>query len=282
MSRQLFINNANAVPAAAGGTTDPTEVTTARVAAFNADDWASGTVAFDEAFTGDKVVFVQGGASGEDAIISSIINMDDVEAVYEKEYVAPTAQVTALTAVEAPSDGTVAVRITRVDQGFRPEPSFSAEVQVKEGDTAANIATALAEAINNANQDFVTATTSTADIIITGNLEASFFTATQELAAEYEIDVTEPNFGTGTSDHVKNLEEIAWGGNYQNRIYLPIEPPRYTVDGETYDLFTILVRTNTTENIAKSNKYQEITIAVQSSATGIDLPVFFGFEETSA
>lgn len=278
MSRQLFINNADAVPAADPSITDPSEVPEATIVAFDADDFASGTLDLTTATDAKNVVFVQGGKTGDDAIISSIIPVDKVHFAKKVKYVAPVAQVTTVTAEEG--TGFAMIRLVRVDTGYQPYERLTAEVKLDDYADASAIATALANQINNSNHDFVTATTSGADLVLTGSEEASFETATDGEAAAWDIVATTArNEGTGTSKQVKNLEEIAWGANYYNRVYLPITPPSYVEDGSNYDITTIEVRTNTTANIAKSNMYQKIDFAVITGGTdpaGIDLEAFFG------
>ncbi|MEX0596192.1 MAG: hypothetical protein WD512_06790, partial [Candidatus Paceibacterota bacterium] len=186
----------------------------------------------------------------------------------------PVAQVTTVT--PATGTGEAIVRVVRADLGYQPHERVTSSVTIT-GKTKAEITDAFVTLINGDNQDFVTASKDGSDnLALTGAIGTSFETSTDELASTWTIAATTtPEPGTGTSAQVANLEEIAYGGNYINRIYLPITPPSYVVDGETYDLFTILVRTNTTPNISKSNKYLELRLAVQATASGIDLPEFF-------
>lgn len=272
MSKQLFINNATAVPAAAAGNTNPSDIAEARVAAFNADDFSSGTLDLTSAFTGDRVQFVQGGKGDNDAIISSIIEMDDVVEVVERAYVAPTAQATTIT--PATGTGTATIRVVKTSDGFQPQERVSINVQL-DGKTDAQIVDDFVAQFNSA-QSFLTASNSADELVLTGDIGVAFETALDDEASDWETDVTAPNFGSGSAEHIANLEEIAYGGNYTNRIYLPIKPESYAADS-TYDLFTVRVKTNTTPNIGgPGQKYQEIIIAVQATATGIDLPTFFG------
>lgn len=271
--RQLLINNATAVPAASGTVNDPTEVAEARVAAFNPEDYASGSLNLSLAYTGDTVEFVQGGKAGEEPLRTSLINVKDVVAVHEKTYVAPTAQVSTIT--PATGTGTATVRVVKVSNGYQPHERITIDV-VLDGKTATQIVDDFVAQFNAQSPNFVTAANNTDELELTGDLGISFETSLDNEAADWAIAAVAPNFGTGTSEMLKNMEEFAYGGNFTNRIYLPVNPPSYVVDGETYDLFTIQVKTNTTPNISKANEFQEITIAVQATATGIDLPTFFG------
>lgn len=287
MSRTLLINNADAVPAPDTTVTSPDEVAAARVAAFDVDNYPGGTLDLDAAFNGDRVQFVQGGQGDNDAIITSIIDVDDVKEVKEVDYIAPTAQVTTVTA-EA-GTGFATIRVVRADGSPRPHERITAEVEL-DNKTAAEIATEFANQLNAQSPDLVDVTTSTADIIITANLDyqdlntevggvLSFATATDGEASGWTVDATTtPNEGSGSGAQVAQMEEIAYGGDYTNRIYLPVQPPKYANEAENYKLVTFLVKTNTTPNIAKSNQYQEITIALYdgNATDGIDLATFFG------
>jgi len=279
MSKQLFINNATAVPAAAQGTTNPSAVDEARIAAFDADDFASGTLDLTAPFEGKHVQFVQGGEGENDSIISSIINLKDVEGVYEKPYAAPSAQAT--TVVPATGEGTATVRVVETSAGFKPHKRVTVSVSL-DGKSKAQITDAFVEQFEEHYPKFVTATNGASDnLVLTGDIGVSFETSLDDEAEDWDVSSVAPDFGSGTAEHIANLEQVAYGGNYPNRIYLPIKPPSYAEDS-TYDLFTIKVKTSTTSNIGgPGQEYQEIILAVQATATGIDLPVFFGFEEPS-
>lgn len=286
MSKQLLVNNANAVPAAAAGVESPADVAEGRIAAFNADDFSAGTLDLTSTTDAERIVFVQGGK--EDAIISPVFNVKDIQPsqLNEQEYVAPVNQVTTVTA--ATGSGFATVRVVQAggttdpyQGGFKPHQRITVEVKL-DGKTATAIAEELAKLINKARPGFVSASNSGADLVITGKLGVSFETQTDDEASGWAIAATTAmNEGTGTSLHIRNIEELAYGGNFTNRIYLPVQPESYVVDGETYDLFVVRVPTNTTANISSANKFLDVYLAVQATATGIDLPVFFGHEEES-
>ena len=280
MSKQLLVNNANAVPAAAAGVTSPADLEEGRIAAFDADNFAGGTLDLTAPVEAENIIFAQGAAEGEDPIMSQAFKVSDVKAeqVNEQEYVAPVAQTTTLT----PEAGTgfAYVRVVRVDAGFKPHERITVEVKLDDK-TPAEIAEELANKINKARPNFVSAEEDTGTLVITGELGTSFETQTDEEAEGWEIESTAPNFGNGTSEQVKHIEQLAYGGNYTNRIYLPVVPKSYVEDTD-YDLFTVRVPTNTTANISSANKYKDLIIAVHNAATGIDLPIFFGHEEPAA
>lgn len=275
MSRQLLINNATAVPAADATDNEPNDIAEGRVAAFNPDDYAGGTLDFNNPYAGEYIEFVQGTKAGELPLRTSLIKVSDIEAVHHKAYVAPVAQVT--TVVPVVGTGTATLRVVRVDQGFEPHPRTTISVIIT-GKTKAQITDAFVAEFNKSKPKFITASNSGNDLVLTGDIGVSFATSSEDLAAAWAITATNaPNFGTGTPAHLKILEEYsqAQSLNYTQRINLPVTPDSYVLSGGTYDLFTILVRTNTTANIAKANEFQEITIAVQTPATGIDLDHFF-------
>lgn len=277
MSRQILFNNATAVPAAAGGVNDPFEVAEARVVAFDPSDYGSGTLDLTEPFEGDYVEFVQGAVPGETPVRTSLIKMEDVVEVIERPYVAPVAQVT--TVVPATGTGEATVRVVEVSAGFKPHKKVTITVKL-DGKTKAQITDDFVAQFNANSPKFITASNGASDnLVLTGNIGVSFETSTDMEAAAWAITSTAaPNFGSGTYEHVKQLEEQAWGqhANYTQRNYLPIPPVSYAANSN-YDLFTIRVKTNTTRNIGGlAQKYQDIYIAVQATGTGIDLPVFFG------
>lgn len=278
MSKILLVNNNAAVFGVTNPvTTDPSAVPSARVAAFNADNFGAGTLNLAIASTAEKVVFVQG---GETPIFSPVFNVADIKAsqVNEAVYAAPVNQVTTVTVdVSTENTGTAVLRVVRADAGFMPHERVTVETDV-EGKTATQVATALAAAINNDPQTFVSAAGSGANIVLTGTSgNISFETSLDEFTSDWTIAATTaPNIGNGTSDHVSAIEQLAYGGNYTNRIYLPVTPPSYVVAGSTYDLHTVRIPTNTTPNISSANAYVQLIIATTAGATGIDLPTFFG------
>lgn len=277
MSKQLLVNNANAVPAAAAGTTSPADVAEGTIAAFDADNFAGGTLDLTALATAENIVFVQGAGAEDDPIMSQVFKVSDItpERLNERAYVAPVAQVTTIT--PATGSGVAYVRVVRVDTGFKPFERITVETKIDDK-TLPQIAQDLADKINKARPNFVTASVDTNDLVITGDIGVSFETQTDEEAEGWTIAATAPNFGSGTYAQLKNIEEVAYGGNYTNRIYLPVAPPSY-VQNTNYDLFTIRIPTNTTPNISSANKYKDLILAVHNVASGIDLPVFFGHEE---
>lgn len=276
MSKQILFNNATAVPAADATDTDPSDVAAGRIAAFDVDNFAGGTLALNEPLPEgvSRIQFVQGGASGEEPILSPIFNVEDIKAsqLAHRPYLAPVAQVSTVTC--ATGTGIATIRVVQVNTGFKPHQRITAEVNIT-GKTAGAIATEFANKINAVKPSFLVATTSTADLVLTGNIGVSFETSKEGSAEAWTLAATTaPRFGSGTAAHVRQLEEEAYGANFINRIYLPVSPPQYA-QALNYDLFTISIPTNTTPNISRGNKYFYLYLAVQATATGIDLEEFF-------
>lgn len=110
---------------------------------------------------------------------------------------------------------------------------------------------------------------------------SSFRTALSEDFGDTEIHATEtPEVGTGTYAQVKEIEKNSQGGQsfYYRATAFQAEKPEFFADRDTdYDLVKVLVRTNTTPNIAKSNKYVEYVFAYDTGANvGTQLETFFG------
>jgi len=272
--RQILFNNSTTVP----GATAFGSLVEARVYAFDANDMGT-SLPLNEATSAKEVIFVQGGKNGKH-IFSAPVKVADVKNAKGTVYVAPVAQVTTLTpnftSTVPAGEGTV--RVVRVDSGFKPHERSTATV-VFTGKTRQQIVDAFVTLLNKQYPKFVTASRGSSGdnstLILTGNARVSFETGREDLATTFAIAATTtPVFGTGTPADVAEMEEIAWGANVLNRIYLPIYPERYAASAN-YDLHQFEFKTTTTPNIAKANEYGEVTIACTTTATGIDLVKFF-------
>lgn len=276
MNTTILFNNATAVPAAAAGDVSPLDIADGRVAAFNADNYAAGTLDLTVPLADSgvkRIQFVQGVPAGKTPVMSSVIEVKDVEKVFTKAYVAPVAQVTTVTT--ATGTGTAIVRIVRVDAGFKPHERVTAEVKI-DGLTAAEITDAFVAKLNAARPKFFTASNNTNALRITADVHVSFQTALDGSATGWAITATTtPTFGSGTPAQVAEIEKYAYGANFQNRIYLPVNPDSYAAN-LNYDLHQVFYKTNTTANISNSNEYHQLIIAGQATSTGIDLAVVFG------
>ena len=276
MNTTILFNNATAFAAADGADLSPTMVPDGRVAAFNADNYAAGTLSLTAplADTGVKrVQFVQGVPAGKSPVMSSVIEVKDVEKVFTKAYVAPVAQVTTVTTGVAA--GTVIVRVIRTDAGFKPHERVTVEVNGT-GLTDAQLTDALVAKLNAARPRFYTASNAGDNLAITADIHVSFQTALDGLASDWAITAsTTPTFGSGTPAQVAEIEKYAYGANFQNRIYLPVNPDSYAAN-LNYALHQIFYKTNTTANISNSNEFHQLILAGQHASTGIDLAVMFG------
>lgn len=91
-----------------------------------------------------------------------------------------------------------------------------------------------------------------------------------------------PEPGTGSYELVSKLEEeaqAAFGYLYRHTPFQPGKPKFYADDSLTYDVVTIQIRTNTTANIAKSNKYLELVFAYKAgelAGATADFATYFG------
>lgn len=280
MSRQLFVNIGNFTAstsfadAIAGNATPVVNV-------FDVDNIAGGSLDLTEPCEAKRIQIVQRPKPNEAPVLSGIINLSDVKETVSKAYVAPVAQVTTVTT--ATGTGEAVIRVVNL-RDYKPHPRITASVML-DGKTKAQITDAFVKALNKQFPKFVTASKDGSDnLVLTGNIGVSFMTATELNASGFTITATAtPNLGSGTAEHLKKLESESQGlgENFTNRIYLPITPPSYVDPALTYDMHKILVKTTTTPNISKGHQYLEVTIAAAAGNTGIDLPVFFGFEEPS-
>lgn len=276
--RQILFNNNQTVP----GATAYGSLVEGRVYVFDADNMAT-SLAMNVATTAKEVIFVQGGKNGKH-IMSAPIKVADVKSVGNNTYVAPVPQITTLTpnfTTTVPA-GEGTVRLVRSDSGFRPNERITATVTFT-GKTREAIVDEFVTLINKAHPKFVTASRSgagdTSALVLTANSRMAFNTSTEDLAGDFTIAATQAaNFGSGTYADVSELEEIAWGANVLNRIYLPVFAERYAQSGTNYDMYQFEFKTTTTPNIAKSNEYGLVTIAVATGGVtpGIDLATFFG------
>lgn len=279
--RAVLFNNVATVPAASGTTDFPSAVGNATIAAFNADDFAAGTLDLSTSVHDQqggnikRVVFVQG-RTGGDAVQLPAIDVDSVRNVKNAPYVAPTAQVTTIVPATGGA-GVATIRVVRTDTGYKPDQRISAEIKV-DGLTREQLCDAFVVALNKKAGKFYTASKTGSspnfNIAITADLGVSFQTSLDDAATLWTKSTVAPNFGNGTEAMLSELEEQAWGANVTNRIYLPILPDRYA--SGNYDLFTFQAPTNTTAEISKSNMFMDITLAVRSTAVGINLEDFFG------
>ena len=281
-----------------------------RIRIFNADTITA--LSFDVSATtdvcSDRFVIVQ--SSNQGIVTSPILEKKNVVKVKTTQYVGtagptfsgPVAQVTTLGDFPNPVTGTeYSVKVVDVTNGYEPYPVQTATVVATSAiNTAAKLIEALEDAFNNNSRSLVEATSTTTTLVLTGALPSlqtqegisitssplaqSFSTSlSEELAGVTLVATSAPRFGSGTYNHVRYLEETSQGGQgflYRATPFRAEKPVFYSDPALTYDLVSILYRTNTTPNIAKSNTYVEYILAIQSGATIADLlylqDTFFG------
>ena len=89
--------------------------------------------------------------------------------------------------------------------------------------------------------------------------------------------VTAPASGTGSYAQVAEMEEIArsvYGDIY--RLHLRPDYAKYADPTHTYDLHSIRFGTPTTKNISLGRATIELYLAIEATASGINLATFFG------
>lgn len=111
----------------------------------------------------------------------------------------------------------------------------------------------------------------------------SFATALSEDFGATEVrNSTAPSIGTGSYLQALTIEKNSQAseGFFYRMTPFNAEKPEFFADPSlTYDHVTILYRTNTTANIAKSNKYVEIVLLFKQgelASASADLATFFG------
>lgn len=111
----------------------------------------------------------------------------------------------------------------------------------------------------------------------------SFRTALSEDFGATEVRAEQaPTIGTGSYLQVESIEKNSQGSEsffYRATPFQPGKPEFFADPDLTYDMVTVLYRTNTTANIAKSNKYVEIVLFFKQgelASAGADLSTFFG------
>lgn len=278
--RQLFVQNTGAIDVQAGDPDDPSDITAGKLAVFSVGNPSEvyDILPITALAMPDKFMLVQGGAP---PLLSHIIDKTKVFDIKKQDYVAPVALVLTATMVAAVDAGTSSATVIDRTTGHLPFPRFSADVATLAAATAASIATALAAALNAVPNKTYTATTSTADLIITANevgtnLVLAFDGPGSPATA---IVTTAFNFGQGTPNQVRAIEQAAFGnlGEYYVQDGLLGQFPRRTSsvdDASTYDLYTFQVQPDKEDSVNRHYTI-EIIIAVHSAVTG-DLDAFFG------
>jgi len=248
----------------------------------------------------DNFMIVQTDENSNIVFQTPILARENIERVKTTDYVAPDPQVTTLGAFPNPVTGTeYSVKVVDVTNGYEPYPVQTATVVATSAiDTAAKLIIALRDAFNNNSRSLVTATSTSTTLVLTGAIPSlqtqegiyvggsstaqSFSTSlSEELAGVTLTPTAAPVFGTGSYNHVRYLEENSQAGQgflYRATPFQAEKPVFYSDPTLTYDLVSILYRTNTTPNIAKSNKYVEYILAYNTAAgLAANWQTVFGF-----
>lgn len=231
----------------------------------------------------DRIQFVQNPKTGEAPLLSPIIEKAKVKSVIKRAYLAPVAQISRI-APQATFTGEITIRVIKTSTGYRPDQV--GKITLENGSKYANVAAicdAIVEKFNALKgiNNFVTATDNATSVDLTSDdASVSFVTKIEGTASDNFLVTSQasPNFGSGSATQVVAFEKVSQGlnANFMNQVYLPLDVPSYVDLTKTYDIYTVMVETNTTENISKANKYLEVIIAAEAGATGIDLNTFFG------
>jgi len=167
--RTLLLNNANAVPGALAGVVNPVQVTEGRIAAFNADDMAAGTLNLGAALSGQQsgavknLVFVQGVAAGDVPRMTGIIPVSAVKRVSTRAYTAPVKQVTTVGydgssgSITATANEDYNLKVVDISGGSEPYPRHNFSHRSGATVTPWSVVEAIVTAINAKTNSFVEA-----------------------------------------------------------------------------------------------------------------------------
>jgi len=284
--KHILFNNATAIDD--GNSTNYGDVDNNKIALFNAETLTGGSLALTTAATGvSNFVIVQGGPGTDIVFRTPILARENIERVKTTTYVAPVKQSTtiALANISVSAGEEYTVKVVDVTNGYEPYPVQTVSYTAKTGDVAGDVTAGLYYAFINHPRSLVQAGGNGTDLVLTGDfpslqtqegisitsspLAQSFSTSLSEslAGATFTPTPTAPLFGTGTYNHVRYLEENSQAGQgflYRMTPFQAEKPVFYSDPTLTYDLVSILYRTNTTPNIAKSNKYVEYILAYEA------------------
>lgn len=286
--RSIYIQNSAGIAASDGAANDPEDVADGKVVLLGID--GEGIVSLDSTddHAPDRFQIVQGTPDGgEPAPRSGIINYDDIKDVIFQAYSAPQPQVTTVTPTAgSAAAGSAGLRITRIDGGVEKFPRQNYEIEVDAADTVQDVCDKLRTAITEAKSKASTINQPLAHIINASGTTTLILTAiTPELhkTGTYNADfisfetglfgdavdgwtiasTTAPQPGTGSYNQVAEYENRAQGNRgFKYTEYYPQRPEHYADEDTTYDLVTLLVKTNAEKSINKSFQYHEHVIAV--------------------
>lgn len=282
--KHILFNNETTIDD--GNSTSYADVDENKIALFNADTLSGGSLSLTAAATGvSNFVIVQGGPGNSVVFRTPILERSKIERVRTVAAATPAAQLTTLSGFPTPVVGEeYTIKVVDVTNGYEPYPVQSVSVTATTT-TTGDLLNALRDGINNHPRSLVTAAVNASTLELTGAIPSL---ATQEgihtdaapLAQSFStslssnLDVvtigatTVPTFGSGSYNQVRYLEENAQAGQgflYRMTPFQAEKPVFFANSGLTYDLVSILYRTNTTPNISSSNKYVEYILAYNNA-----------------
>ena len=288
--KHILFNNVDSLQLGAPSVDTFAEVTENKIAAFNADNLSTGPIDLSGSeTTASNIIIVQGGSGTNVAFQTPILARKNIERIKTTSYSVPVKQSTtiALSGISVSVGEEYTVKVVDVTNGYEPYPVQTVSYTAKTGDNASAVAAGLRAAFTNHPRSLVEVSGATTNVILTGAfpslqtqegisitsspLAQSFSTSLSEslAGATFTPTPTAPLFGTGTYNHVRYLEENSQAGQgflYRMTPFQAEKPVFYSDPALTYDLVSILYRTNTTPNIAKSNKYVEYILAYNTAA----------------
>jgi len=288
--KHILFNNVDSLQLGAPSVDTFAEVTENKIAAFNADNLSTGPIDLSGSeTTASNIIIVQGGSGTNVAFQTPILARKNIERIKTTSYSVPVKQSTtiALSGISVSVGEEYTVKVVDVTNGYEPYPVQTVSYTAKTGDAAADVAEGLRVAFTNHPRSLVDVSGATTNVVLTGAfpslqtqegisitsspLAQSFSTSLSEslAGATFTPTPTAPVFGTGTYNHVRYLEENSQAGQgflYRMTPFQAEKPVFYSDPTLTYDLVSILYRTNTTPNIAKSNKYVEYILAYNTAA----------------
>ena len=293
MSRSILVVNNG--PLQDQAFSDPSEVPAGVLAAFKAD---GGLLALSDGgdagaeqdlATAQPFFFVIGSGDGGDIPLrrTNVIEPQNLVRVNYKAYTAPVKQVTKVTVTAGTEDnkGVASIRVQDMSEGYQPFPSVTADFKVVAGTTAAQVAQALANAMNNIKRAPVVASVEGSKVVLTAkSFGQSFATSIDGVLAGGTIEATtEPTMGSGTPDQVADDE-------FRNRAFMTGEyvgndgilgtPERSAAysglaGGKNYNCYAVSVLNDIDRGLNTPYQYHEILIYIATDVAG-NLDAFFG------
>lgn len=225
---------------------------------------------------------------GEYPRLSRVLTPENVVEVKKQVYVAPVKQQSTITFTAPDEAGEAGIDLVDYSEtGKHPYPRKYYSIRLDGTETAAEVATAFANEINAHDSAFVTATTSTADLILESvELHTLFDVALQGQVEGDAVALTrEYNRGSGTGRQVAAIEEAneqtISGERYVDNGLLGRRADMKAYADETlnYDLYHIRYRNPATHQ-GLNSKFEISEVIVAVATTGVT-GTLDGFFETA-